>query len=147
MKKLSLIFFSGNDCFMRCPNNGNTNGNETKVKLIVGPTTITATLNGIISARDSISKLPYTVRVSRSCVDYCGVLPQPLKNDKAEAQPGWKKGEISYIPSTDYIAFFFDGEDESASYGYSQHIVGKVDDLSALDAWPQGSITVKIEIL
>lgn len=120
-------------------------GDGTAVKLIVGSTAIKATLNDSVSARDLISKLPYTVRVNRSSVDYCGVLSQPLKNDKSEAQPGWENGEISYIPGADYIAFFFDGEDESASYGYEQHIVGKVDDLAALKAWPQGSIEVRIE--
>jgi hypothetical protein len=125
----------------------NTNGNETRVKLIVGSSTITETPSDSISAMDLISKLPYTVRVGRSSVDYCGVLPQPIKNDKAEGQLGWKDEEISYIPGADYIAFFFDGEDESVSCGYSQHIVGMVNDLGALKSWPQVSITVKIELL
>ena len=147
MKKLCLIFFIvitiaiGGVQAMK-----NTNGSETKVKLIVGSTTITATLNDSISARDLISKLPITVSVNRSSVDYCGILPQPLKNDKMEAQAGWKNGEISYIPGADWIAFFFGGETESASYGKNQHIVGKVDDLAALKKWPQGFIKVRIEL-
>lgn len=120
--------------------------NKTKVKLIVGTTTITATLNNSVSAKDLISKLPYTVGVSRSHVDYCGILPEPLESDDSEGQRGWKDGDISYIPGDDYIAFFFGGEAESASYSYSQHIIGKVDDISALAKWPQGSIKVRIEL-
>ena len=123
----------------------NTEVKETKVRLIVGSTVINAILNDTVSARDLISRLPYTVGVSRSAVDYCGRLPRPLENDKSEAQAGWKNGDISYIPGADWIAFFFGGEAESASYGDNQHIIGKVDDISALKNWPSGSIKVRIE--
>jgi hypothetical protein len=126
------MFFLDHDCFWRWLKMESTNVNETRVKLIVGSSTITETPSDSISALDLISKLPYTVRVSRSSVDYCGVLPQSIKNDKAEGQPGWEDGEISYIPGADYITSFFDGEDESVSSGYSQHIVGMVNDLIAL---------------
>ena len=118
----------------------------TSVKLIVGSTEITATLNDTVSARDLISKLPYTVRVSRASVDYCGVLPEPLKSDKSEAGRGWKNGDISYIPGADWIAFFLGGEEQSASDENPQHIIGKVDDLSELQSWPRGSIEVRIEL-
>jgi hypothetical protein len=119
--------------------------NETKVNLIVGSSKIRATLNNTVSAMDLISKLPYSVRVSRSPVDYCGVLSEPLKSDRAEGQPGWKNGDISYIPGDDYIAFFFDGEADSSSSGYTQHIIGKVDDPAGLGAWPPGSVEVRME--
>lgn len=122
-------------------------GNETKVKLTVGAVSTTAMLNNTVSARDLISKLPYTVKVSRSSVDYCGILPAPLKNDDAEAQQGWKNGDISYIPGSDYIAFYFGGETGSASSPYIQHIIGKVDDLAAINGWPKGSIEIKIELI
>lgn len=118
---------------------------ETKVHLIVESSVIPATLNHSVSARDLISKLPCTVRVNRSPVDYCGILPAPLKSDAAEGQPGWKDGDISYIPGDDYIAFFFGGEAESASYGYTQHIIGKADNPADIGAWPQGAIEVRIE--
>lgn len=121
------------------------NEHATKVNLIVGSSVIPATLNNTVSAKDLISKLPYTARVNRSAVDYCGILPQPLKSDAAEGQPGWKNGDISYLPGDDYIAFFFGGEAESESYGYTQHIIGKADNPADIGAWPQGAIEVRIE--
>ncbi len=123
----------------------NTSGNDTKVKLIVNDTVLSATLNDSVSARDLISKLPYTVKVSRASVDYCGRLSEPLKSISSEGQSGWKDGDISYIPGADWIAFFMAGEESSESDGNHQHIIGRVDDLDALKAWPSGSIEVRIE--
>ncbi len=124
----------------------NTSQNETRVSLVVGSKAISATLNSSISARDLITKLPYTVAVNRAAVDYCGRLPEPLKSDKSEAQRGWKNGEISYIPGADWIAFFMDGEIGSNLDTNPQHIIGKVDDIAALRAWPAGFVEVRIEL-
>lgn len=118
---------------------------STKVNLIVENKIIKAILNDTISAKDLISKLPYSVNVSRAAVDYCGILSSSLKNDSSEAQRGWKNGDISYIPGADWIAFFFGGEEGSKSDTNPQHIIGKVDSVNELDAWPFGSIDVRIE--
>ena len=117
----------------------------TKVKLFIGSDVTMATLNDSVSAKSMIAKLPYTVSVSRAHVDYCGLLPEPLESVDSEAGRGWKNGEISYIPGADWIAFFFGGEEESASDSNPQHIIGRVDDPSAVGAWPKGSVKVRIE--
>lgn len=118
---------------------------STKVNLIVENKIIKATLNDTVSAKDLISKLPYTVNVNRAAVDYCGVMPGSLKNVPNEAQRGWKNGDISYIPGADWIAFFFGGEEGSSSDNNPQHIIGKVDSVEELNAWPFGSVEVRIE--
>ncbi len=123
----------------------NTRQKGTKVNLVVGSTALTATLNDSVSARDLISRLPYTVKVNRAAVDYCGRLPEPLESESSEAQHGWKNGDISYIPGADWIAFFLGGEAESGSDSNSHHIIGQVDDLAALRGWPHGSIEIRIE--
>lgn len=118
---------------------------NTKVNLIVEGKTIKATLNETISAKDLITKLPYVVNVHRAAVDYCEILPNSLKYDSNDVQRGWENGDISYIPGDDWIAFFFDGEKNSKSDTNPQHIIGKVDDIDELYAWPSGNIEVRIE--
>lgn len=120
-------------------------GNKTKVKLSVGDKTVSATLNDTISAQDLISKLPYSVSVHRAAFDYCGRLDSPLKYVESERQRGWKNGDISYVPGDDWIAFFFDGEDESSSDNNPQHIIGSVDYVDELFSLPAGNIEIKIE--
>ena len=143
MKKLWLVLFAGITILSA---GAQSMPNETKVRLIVGSDTYNAVLNDTTSAVDLISKLPYTVRVNRSAVDYCGRLDKPLETRTGEAQAGWKNGDISYIPGADWIAFFFGGEEGSASYGNNQHIIGRVENLESLKAWPQGSVEVRIEL-
>lgn len=117
----------------------------TKVNLKIEDKTFQATLNDSVSAQDLISKLPYRVCVNRSVVDYCGRLPESLKNDSNEAQRGWKNGDISYIPGDDWIAFFFDGESGSSSDTNPQHIIGHVESVKELNAWPSGKVEILIE--
>ena len=51
--------------------------NGTAIKLTIGDTVIPATLNNSTSAKELISRLPYTVSLNRFSHDYCGVMKDP----------------------------------------------------------------------
>jgi len=112
---------------------GNTqiNAYETRVILTTGNTVIHATLNNTKSDQHLISKLPYTITLSRYQSDYCGVMPGGLEYDISEAQGGWKAGEIHYTLNGNWLAIFFAGELQRNGSGFIK--LGNIDtDISVL---------------
>lgn len=106
--------------------------NGTAVTLTVGTTVIPAVLNDTATARDLISRLPYTVSLHRYTHDFCGVMPRPLKYDPADVQHGWKNGDIHFAVDGNYFVLFFADEEISEQYGHQVHI-GRMDvDLNEL---------------
>lgn len=119
--------------------------NGTKVTLRIGDTVIPAILNDSKASKELISRLPYTVRLNRYQVDYCGVMAEPLSFDRGDVENGWLNGDLSFTTEGDYFAMFFGGQETSASGG-GQAILGRVDvDLSVLRALDR-VIEVRIEL-
>ncbi|UZR96820.1 cyclophilin-like fold protein [Chondrinema litorale] len=103
----------------------NTIKNGTAVALILGNTTIRATLNESTTAKDLLSKLPYKVTLNRYEFDYCGVMQKSLAFDEADKHNGWENGDICLAGS--YFTILFDGEEHSASHSGLIRI-GKVEE-------------------
>jgi hypothetical protein len=96
--------------------------NGVAVTLTIGDASIPAVLNDTVSARDLISRLPYTVSLHRYSHDYCGVMSDPLDYDKADVRHGWKNGDIHFATDGPYFVLFFGDEENSKQYGNQVHI-------------------------
>jgi hypothetical protein len=129
---------------VECLNSNQPNG--TAVTLAIGRLVIPAVLNGTVSARDLISRLPYTVRLHKYVHDFCGVMSNPLKYDPKDIQNGWRNGDIHFATDGNYFVLFFADEDISQRYGYQIHI-GKMDvDAAVLKNLNDRDIDVRIEL-
>jgi len=91
-----------------------TPSKETKVVLTIGDTKVEAVLNDSTTAKDLLSKLPYTVRLNRYEFDYCGIIQQPLNFDESDMHNGWKDGDICL--AGDYFTILFAGQEQSESH-------------------------------
>jgi hypothetical protein len=101
------------------------NKNETAIIVTVGETKIKAVLNNSKTAKDLISKLPYTIRLNRYEYDYCGTVDESLQFDEKDKHNCWINGEIAYVGN--YFSILFDGEEQSQ--GYSDMItIGHIKD-------------------
>lgn len=106
--------------------------NGTAIKLTIGDTVIPATLNNSTSAKELISRLPYTVSLNRFSHDYCGVMEDPLKYDEKDVHNGWMNGDIDFARDADYFTILFEDEEKSQQFG-DQVNIGKLDgDLSVI---------------
>ena len=95
--------------------------NETKIILTVGETKMTGKLNDTVAAQDFASKLPITVSVNKSSLDYCGML-QNGKIDESEMQYGWKNGDIGHARG--WFALF---HSDMGGTEYHEMIIGYID--------------------
>jgi hypothetical protein len=111
--------------------------NPTKVTLTVGDTVIPATLNDSVSARDLISRLPYTITLQRYSHDYCASMPDPLKYDRADVHAGWLDGDIDFALTANYFTILF--EDEATSSQFDDQVnIGRIEGpLSQIRDLPQ----------
>jgi hypothetical protein len=118
----------------------------TAVTLTIGRLVIPAVLNNTVSARDLISRLPYTARLHKYANDFCGVLSNPLRYDPKDIQNGWRDGDIHFATDSNYFVLFFAGEDISQRYGYQIHI-GKMNvDAAVCRNLSDRDIAVRIEL-
>lgn len=119
--------------------------NGTPITLTIGDTVIPATLNNSRSAKELISRLPYTVSLHRYSHDYCGVMDDPLSYDEADVHNGWMNGDIDFARDGNYFTILFEDEENSQQYGH-QITMGKIDGpLSAVKNLGR-DIEVKIEL-
>jgi len=86
----------------------------TAVTLTVGSTVIRATLNNTAAAKHLKDRLPFKISLSRSEVDYCGTVAGSFKYASEDLHNGWRNGNIDYVPSGNWFAIFFGGENDSA---------------------------------
>jgi hypothetical protein len=106
--------------------------NGTAITLTIGDTVIPATLNNSTSSKELISRLPYTVHVSKYAHDYCGVMKEPLKYDEADVHNGWMNGDIDFARDANYFTILYEDEETSKQFG-DQINLGKIDnDLSVI---------------
>ena len=82
---------------------------------------MTGRLNDTVAAQDFASKLPITVSVNKSSLDYCGML-QNGKIDESEMQYGWKNGDIGHARG--WFALF---HSDMGGTEYHEMIIGHID--------------------
>lgn len=116
-----------------------------RVELRIGEVALPVELNGSAAARALAARLPQTLSMSVSSVGCCGQLPFSLPHDAADVHSGWSDGDLNYKPEGDWLALFFDDEENSARYG-GQVTLGHVD--GSLDALRDlsGTDDVRIEL-
>lgn len=118
---------------------------ETKIRLTVNGQALNAVLNDTRTSRELAEKLPYTVRLNRGEVDYCGGR-LGLNYDESDVQDGWKNCDLSYWTPGENFVIFFDGEELDRTGSHDQVIIGRVnEDVNVIRALPRGSVEVLIE--
>lgn len=118
---------------------------DMRVELRIGEVAVPVELNGSAAARALAARLPQTLSMSVSSVGCCGQLPFSLPHDAADVHPGWSDGDLNYKPEGDWLALFFDDEENSARYGGQVtlgHVDGSLDVLRDLS----GTHDVRIEL-
>lgn len=79
------------------------------ITLTIGDTVIPAKLNHTVASNDLLSRLPYTVTVSRGSVDFCGDIGEPLHYSESDFQYGWQYGDFMWMPNGNWFVIFIDG--------------------------------------
>ncbi|OUP10847.1 cyclophilin-like fold protein [Collinsella sp. An2] len=74
-------------------------------------------LNDSPAAQALLQHLPLRLSMNGSSVGCCGQLPFALPHDAAQLHDGWADGDLNYKPAGDWLALFFDDEENSARYG------------------------------
>jgi len=117
---------------------------ENEITLTVGDVKFRAALNNSKTAHDLISKLPYTIKLSRFEYDYGGILSEPLQFDEKDKHNGWINGEIAYAGN--YFSILFDGEEQSQDYSNMITIGHIKDDLNIVKGLGQQiEVTVSLD--
>ena len=116
-----------------------------RVELWIGEAAVPVELNGSTAARALAARLPQVLSMGVSSVGCCGQLGFSLPCDAADVHPGWRDGDLNYKPEGDWLALFFDDEENSARYG-GQVTLGRVN--GPLDALREleGTHDVRIEL-
>ncbi|MCH5295565.1 MAG: hypothetical protein J1F14_06665 [Treponema sp.] len=80
----------------------------TKVNLFFGEKRIPAVLNGSTTARELLARLPWSVRLTRYEVDFCGVIgADDFTLHRDEVRRGWKNGDICFTADGTYFSVLF----------------------------------------
>lgn len=109
-----------------------------------GETAVSAELNDTATARAFAEKLPVTIAVSGTGIDFCGRMPFRLPYEQSQVEYGWTNGDVNYNPEGGWFAVLFDDEENSKRYG-DQVNMGRITcDLSVLHEL-DGSFDVLIE--
>lgn len=119
------------------------NSEKQKIKITVGETVLSATLNNSTTSRDFISLLPLTLTLE----DYAGTekisdLPKKLSTEDTPSGSDPSVGDITYYVPWGNLAIFY------RDFGYSTGLVimGKID--SGIDAFNvPGTVGVKMELM
>ena len=118
----------------------------TKITVRFGEKAIPATLNDSETAQAFAAKLPATISVSGTGIDFCGRMPWKLPYRDEQIGRGWKNGDVNYNPGGGWFAILFDDEENSTRYG-DQVNMGRLDcdprELHALD----GAYDVVVEVV
>ena len=117
---------------------------ETRIVMHFGATDVHGVLNETETARAFADRLPVSIRVSGTGVDFCGQMPFKLPCSQDQIGFGWTNGDINYNPGGGWFAVLFDDEQNSRRYGDQVNmgrVVSPLDDLRALS----GSFDVRIE--
>ena len=108
---------------------------DVRVELRIGEVAVPVELDGSAASRALVARLPLELPMSVSSVGCCGQLPLSLPHPAADVHPGWCDGDLNYKPEGDWLALFFDDEENSARYGGQVtlgHAAGPLDALRDL---------------
>lgn len=114
------------------------------IRMAFDETIIFAELNDTETAKAFAEKLPATITVSGTGIDFCGHIPWTLPYEQSQVKYGWKNGSVNYNPEGGWFALLFDGEQNSSSYGDQVNIGHITSNLSILRNL-EGSFDVLIE--
>ena len=89
----------------------------TRINLHFGETTIPAELNDSETAVAFARRLPVTIHVSGTGIDFCGRMPFALPYDESQVGRGWINGDVNYNPGGGWFALLFDDQENSRRYG------------------------------
>ena len=103
------------------------------VVLKFGDTKVRAELNDTDTAEAFYEKLPLTIAVNGTGLDFCGRIPVTLPYEQNQVHNGWKNGDVNYNPQGGWFAVLHSGEEESSIYD-DQVVMGRIvdDDLKVL---------------
>lgn len=116
-----------------------------RVELRIGEVAVPVELNGSAAARALAARLPQTLSMSVSSVGCCGQLSFSLPCDAINIHPGWSDGDLNYKPEGDWLALFFDDEENSTRYGGQVtlgHATGSLDALRGLEGFHDAFIAI-----
>ena len=103
-----------------------------KITMRFGNAEVAGPLNDTATARAFADKLPATIRVSGTGIDFCGRMPFELPYERRQVHRGWANGDVNYNPGGGWFALLFADEENSMRYG-DQVSIGRVDgDLGVL---------------
>lgn len=134
------------DAIMNVTSNPTKETQMARIRMTFGDTIVHVQTNDTQTAQAFVGKLPCTIGVSGTGLDFCGRMPFSLPYDQSQVHHGWTNGNVNYNPGGGWFAVLFSGEEQSGRYG-DQVIMGRVDPadlplLSRLD----GSYQVRIEL-
>ena len=118
---------------------------DVRAELRIGEVVVPVELNGSVTARSLATRLPLELPMSVSSVGCCGQLSFSLPHSATDVHSGWRNGDLNYKPEGDWLALFFDDEENSARYGGQVtlgHAVGPLEALRGLS----GTHDVRIEL-
>ena len=98
-----------------------------RIRLKFGDTNVTARLNDTETAQAFSKRLPVTIHVSGTGVDFCGRMPFSLPYEQGQVHSGWTNGDVNYNPGGGWLAVLYDGEESSKRYG-DQVVMGRIAD-------------------
>ncbi len=103
------------------------------ITLTFGTTVVHGVLNDSKTAQAFAAKLPASIRVNGSGVDFCGPMPFALPYMNDQVHYGWHDGDVNYNPGGGWFAILHSGQQESQSYG-DQVVMGRIadEDLNAV---------------
>ena len=107
----------------------------TRINLRFGATVVPAELNETETARAFADRLPATIRVGGTGIDFCGQMPFELPYAEMQVGRGWTNGDVNYNPGGGWFALLFDDEENSDRYGDQVNmgrVTGPLDALHAL---------------
>jgi hypothetical protein len=91
-----------------------------------GSEAVYASLNDTETARAFAARLPQTIAVSGTGVDFCGPMPFDLPFEGAQVHRGWTNGDVNYNPQGGWFAILHGGQGDSARYG-DQVVMGRIE--------------------
>ncbi|SEH63673.1 MULTISPECIES: cyclophilin-like fold protein [Atopobiaceae] len=106
-----------------------------RVNLRFEDVSVPAELNDTETALAFAQKLPASIRVSGTGIDFCGRMPFELPYEESQVGRGWNNGDVNYSPGGGWFAILFDDEENSSRYGDQVnmgHVTGPLDVLHGL---------------
>jgi hypothetical protein len=118
---------------------------RTNITLTIGDTVLTGYLNDSTTAKNLISRLPVTVKLSDSGHDYCGDINPVLTYDKKDVQYGWHDGELAFWTAGNDFVIFHDDEEKSSDTGDLVIMGAVTSDIKEVRALPRSfEVTVAL---